>query len=325
MPRTFEDKPGVRVGGVTKIGIMGPSGGGKTFSALRLATGIQRIVGGDIGVVDTENGRALMYADYFKFRHLDFQPPYRSEDYTSALTHFVDKGVKTIVVDSMTHEHAGIGGYLEFAEAELTRMAGSDYGKRKACKLASFIEPSKARAKMIFEITTRLKANFIFCFRAKEKVKPIRNEKGNLEIESIGFVPIAGTELVFEMDACCLLLPHAGGVPTWQSDEIGEKMMIKTALQFAKIFEKEQPLSEDIGQQLAEWARGGPAKPAASEPPPAAAVDLVAMEAQGAAEAAKGLEPLRKWFLALPPEVRTALKPKLDSTWKPAAEKVAAA
>jgi hypothetical protein len=30
------------------IGLTGPSGGGKTYSALRLATGIQQVTGGDI-------------------------------------------------------------------------------------------------------------------------------------------------------------------------------------------------------------------------------------------------------------------------------------
>jgi hypothetical protein len=35
-----------------------PSGGGSTFSALRLVTGIQKVAGVDIYLIDTENGRA---------------------------------------------------------------------------------------------------------------------------------------------------------------------------------------------------------------------------------------------------------------------------
>lgn len=335
MPRTFEDKAALRVGDTVKLGIMGPSGGGKTFSALRLATGIQRVVGGEIGVVDTENGRALKYADYFKFRHLDFKPPYRSLDYVDAFEHFAKKGVKIIVVDSQSHEHAGTGGYLEFAEAELDRMAGDNYGKRQACKLASYIEPSKARRRMIDAIIS-MRINFLFCFRAKEKVKPLRDEKGKLEITNIGFMPIAAGELVFEMDACCLLLPHAGGVPTWQSEELGEKMMIKTALQFEKIFEKPQPLSEEIGQQLATWAQGkaaalpppakapeptpaAPPAPAADAPFPPSIEDLTTA---GDAEAKKGMPTLRAWYLALTKDNQTALRKRLDETWKPIAEKI---
>mgnify|MGYP003345991438 CR=1 FL=1 len=36
------------------IGIMSPSGGGKTFSALRLATGMRRVYGGDIYGIDPQ-------------------------------------------------------------------------------------------------------------------------------------------------------------------------------------------------------------------------------------------------------------------------------
>src|SRR5580698_6102572 len=107
--RTFDDKPALRQSVPLLIGIMGPSGGGKTYSALRLATGIQEIAGGDIGVIDTEAKRALHYADFFKFQHLEFGAPFGSLDYLAAIRHFVDKGVKTIVVDSMTHEHSGVG------------------------------------------------------------------------------------------------------------------------------------------------------------------------------------------------------------------------
>lgn len=322
MPRTFEDKPGVRVSGTVKIGIMGPSGGGKTWSALRLATGIQRIVGGDIGVIDTEASRALSYCDFFKFRHLDFQPPFRSLDYLDAMRHYVDKGVRTIVVDSMTHEHAGLGGYLEFAEAELDRMAGDNYGKRQACKMASFIKPSGDRRRMIDGIL-QLKANFIFCYRAKEKIKPVKDRQGKTEIENQGFMPVAGTELVFEMDACCLLLPHAGGVPTWQSDESGEKMMIKTARQFDKIFEKQQPLSEDIGEQLAVWARGKPvgAQPGTNPPPSDSAPDIEALVIAGDAAAAGGTAKLREWWVLLPQPTKDLLNGKLDG-WKKTAAAV---
>ena len=56
-PRSFEDKPATRERVPLMIGLMGPSGGGKTYSALRLATGIQRVAGGDIFMIDTERRR----------------------------------------------------------------------------------------------------------------------------------------------------------------------------------------------------------------------------------------------------------------------------
>lgn len=306
--RKFEYNAGIRKDGKLIVGIMGPSGGGKTYSALRLATGIQRVSGGDVAVVDTEMGRALKYADDFQFKHVPFTPPYPSMDYLSIGHHAVKSGAKTIIFDSMTHEHAGIGGYLEFAEAELDRMAGDNYGKRQACKLASFIKPGAERRKMIDGLL-QLGVNLIFCFRAKEKVKPLKDAQGKLEITNIGFMPIGSSELVYEMDACCLLMPGASGTPTWYSDEVGEKMMIKPAKQFDAIFEKKQPLSEEIGEAMATWAAAKPK------------FDVKELEATGDAKASLGTEKFKEWWeTTLTPPMRVALKEKRDGWKKTAAE-----
>jgi len=70
-------------------------------------------------------------------------------------------------------------------------------------------------------------------------------------------VAIAGEEFVYEMTLNALLLPNAGGVPTWQSNEIGEKQMIKLPEQFrGLLLGAKGPLSEEIGQELATWAAG---------------------------------------------------------------------
>ena len=309
MSRTYEYNPAVRRSSPLVLGIMGPSGGGKTYSSLRLAVGIQRVFGGDIAVIDTESERALKYADYFKFHHIPFKPPFRSLDYLEVGQFAVSKGAKIVIYDSMTHEHSGIGGYLEYAETELDRMAGDNYGKRQACKLASFIKPSTERRKMI-DGMLQLGVNFICAFRAKEKVKPMKKD-GKTEIENLGFMPIGASELVFEMDACCLLMPHAMGVPTWVSDEVGEKMMIKNAAQFVDIFKEPKPLSEDIGQQLAEWARNSPKSAVGPDP----------LQAPGDEAAGKGSTALKSWWDSLAPADRVRLKDKLPA-WKTAAAAV---
>ena len=72
-------------------------------------------------------------------------------------------------------------------------------------------------------------------------------------------MPIAGEELVYEMTANALLMPGSGGVPTWQSIEVGEKQMIKLPQQFKKYFledNKDKPLDEDAGEFMARWAMG---------------------------------------------------------------------
>jgi ABC-type dipeptide/oligopeptide/nickel transport system ATPase subunit len=90
--RKFDDVPAVRESVPLLIGLMGPSGSGKTYSALRLATGIQEVTGGDIYFIDSEARRALHYADSFKFKHVQLDPPFGSLDYLAAIEHCVKQG-----------------------------------------------------------------------------------------------------------------------------------------------------------------------------------------------------------------------------------------
>lgn len=268
MTRIFDDKPAVREKTPLMVGLVSPSGAGKTFSSLRLATGIQRVAGGDIGVIDTEARRALHYASKFKFRHLPFGAPFSPLDYLAAIEHFIKKGVTTIVVDSMSHEHEGPGGVLEMHEAALDKMAGQDFAKRDRMNMLAWSKPKQQRRKLINFILQQ-PANFIFCFRAKEKIKMVTGKQP----VALGFQPIAGEEFIYEMTLKCLLLPGSDGFPTWQSDMPGEKLMIKLPEQFRSLFSTNQQLGEDVGQKLAEWAAG------AEAPPPVTADDLLAQYA----------------------------------------------
>lgn len=261
--RTFEDIPATREHVPLLCGLIGPSGSGKTMSALRLATGIQRVSGGDIYVIDTEARRSLHYADRFKFRHLAFGAPFGPLDYLAAVEHCFNKGGRTIIVDSMSHEHEGPGGVLEMHAAEVERMSHGDERRAEGVKMLAWSKPKSERRRFINTLM-QMQANFIFCFRAKEKLKPRRRDDPDYKKgpEELGFQAIAGAEFVYEMTVKALLLPGANGVPTWKSDLRGEEDMIKLPIQFHELFAKSAPLSEDIGQALAEWAAGTPPKPA---------------------------------------------------------------
>jgi hypothetical protein len=250
--RTFEDKPATRERVPLLISLMGPSGGGKTFSALRLATGIQRVSGGEIFVIDTEARRALHYADRFTFRHLEFGAPFGSLDYLAAIEHCAKKGAGVVIIDSLSHEHEGPGGLLEQHQAEVERLSRGDAGKAERVKMLAWSAPKAARRRLLNSMT-QLPINVIACFRAKEKLKIERGK----EPVPMGFMPIGGDEFVFEMTVSALLLPGAGGVPTWNSGEIGEKMMTKLPGQFRALLTGQSgPLDEAAGEAMARWAAG---------------------------------------------------------------------
>jgi hypothetical protein len=267
MARAFEAKPAVRERVPLLVGIVGPSGGGKTGSALELAHGFQEVSGGDIGYIDTEAKRALHYADApmfsnpakrFKFQHLPFLAPFSPLDYLEAIEYFYKKGVKTIVVDSMSHEHEGSGGVLEWHEDEMKRMAGDDYAKRERVNFAAWIKPKAARTHLTGTIL-QMQVNLISCFRAKEKIKI---KKGQ-DPTPMGWQPIGNPDFIYEMVVNFLLPPRAGGVPQWNPEEKAERQMIKLPEFFKTIFADNKPLSAAIGVKMAQWAAGGvvPASP----------------------------------------------------------------
>lgn len=252
------------------IGLVSPSGGGKTRSSLRLATGIQRVCGGMILGIDTEANRMLHHADAFKFQHIPFSAPFGSLDYLAALGYAITEGRKQsgrpiVIVDQISSEHDGQGGLLDYQEDELQRLAGDNYEKRERVKMLAWGKPKQARRALINGIL-QMDCNFIFNFRTKHTSKPVKSPGGKTEVVPQGFVPIAGEEFVYEMTMCAMLYPKADGYPTWDSEFPGEKMAMKLPEWFRPILldERGQPrqLTEDIGEQLARWADGGQAQAA---------------------------------------------------------------
>lgn len=253
--RQFQAIPGVRKSAGLLISILGPSSAGKTLSAIRLAMGIQSVCGGDIDLIDTEGGRALAYADRYKFNHVPFDPPYSPNDYYDAIAYCVARGTKTIIVDQASFEHEGEGGVLEWHEREIDRLLKQwRDSTRDKVQLAAWLVPKAARTRLINYIQ-RMNVNLIFTFRAKEKIKIVPGKPP----KDLGWQAISGDEWMYAMSLQFLLLPGSDGRPTWQSDLQSELALMKLPLQFRDMFNREKPaqLDEDAGRKLAEWAAGG--------------------------------------------------------------------
>jgi hypothetical protein len=253
----FAFKPAVREKIGLIIGLAGASGSGKTYTAMRLATGMSG--GKSFAVIDTEAGRAKHYADRFKFDHGDLRPPFSPGAYADAIHAADTAGYPVIVVDSMSHEWAGEGGILDWQEAELDRMAGDDWKKRESCKMAAWIKPKMAHKRMASRLL-QVRAHLILCFRAEEKIEMVR-VNGKMEIQPKktltgldGWVPIAEKSLPYEMTASFLLTADRPGYPK----------PIKLEEQHRSLFPADRTIDEASGQRLAEWAAGGTvaAKPA---------------------------------------------------------------
>jgi hypothetical protein len=250
----YEFRQAVRESVGLLIGLIGPSGSGKTFSAMRIAAGIVG-EGKRFAVIDTESRRALHYADKFKFDHCELSAPFRPTSYAEAIKAADAAGYKAIVVDSTSHEWAGEGGILDWQEEELTRMAGDDYRKREACKMASWIKPKMSHKQMVQRLL-QVKAHLILCFRAEDKLKMEKDHNGKTQIVPIGWQPVCSKEMPYELTVSFLLSPDHPGIP----------IPIKLQEQHKAMFPSGKLLDESSGKAVAEWARGGVSPPTPVSP-----------------------------------------------------------
>lgn len=245
-----EFRPAVRESVGLLIGIAAPSGGGKTYSAMRLAAGIA----GEkrFAVIDTEARRALHYADRFQFDHLDFRPPFSPDRYAEAILAADRAGYPVIVVDSATHEYAGEGGILDMQEE-----AFQDMGAREAVKMASWIKPKSAHKRFVSKLL-QVRAHLILLFRAEEKVEMRKGQNGKMEIvpkQTLsgykGWLPITEKSLPFELTASFVMTP----------DHPGHPQPIKLQEQHKALFPPDKPIDEESGRRIAQWAAGDLPRP----------------------------------------------------------------
>lgn len=242
--------PGKRENVGLWVNMIGGTGSGKTFSGMRLAAGIA----GDkpFAVIDTENRRALHYADQFKFDHAELRPPFRPDAYAEAVTAADAAGYPVILIDSGSHVWAGDGGLLDWQEEELNRMAGDDWKKRERVKMSAWIKPKMAHKHMVQKLL-QVKAHIILCLRAEQKIEMVKDAQGKLVIQAKqslvgldGWIPICDKNLPFEATCSFLLLASNPGVPH----------PIKLQEQHRGIFPLDQPITEESGRRLAQWASG---------------------------------------------------------------------
>lgn len=285
---TFTFAPAVRDRVGLIIGLAGTTGSGKTLSALKIARGL---AGGDdskIAFIDTERGRGKHYApapgeaaagDRFGFHHGDLKAPFQPETYLAAIHAADAAGYEVIVIDSFSHVWDGEGGLQDMHDrivgemVERKRQAAQEKNWRfdevaeaEKASLTAWKEP-KMRHKRLVGRMLQCRAHLIICMRADEKMRietveePKQNGRGTYRKTVIvapkdmpdteRWVPIVEKRLPYELTLSLVLTPARPGFP----------VPIKLQAQHRAAVPLDQPLSEETGRALAEWARGGSAEP----------------------------------------------------------------
>jgi hypothetical protein len=325
-PSKFSAIPAARSEEPLLLGMIGPPGGGKSLSSLKLAKGIQSVRGGDIVLLDTEGGRARKYSGMIPFNIVEMAGATRSNDFLDAIKAQLPNNPAAIIIDSMSDEHES---YLEWHDEMVPKMGNNEW--------AAWAKPKAARKQLISGLL-KIKTPLIFTFRAREKTKQdVVN--GKKTVVNIGWQPVAPLEIVHTLDLTCILPPRADGVPVWHSEKIGEDFIIKLPNYLSPFIKDGAALSEEMGAAFARWAKGGNTNPlpqqriaAPSQANPLASPtesgaadftdELMRLDGLLAAAAEKGVDVLQAQWTVMTSAEKSALKSALDRRHKPRAVEV---
>ncbi len=210
-----------------KLAITGPSGAGKTYSALRLAKGLAGE--GRVALIDTENESASLYAGDFDFDVTNVDPPYTMDKLVEPTKYVLKNNYDVLVIDSASHFWNGVLDY----KTNLDKRGGNSF--------ANWGEANKKYDLMLRAILFS-KIHVIVCMRSKMEYVLQENEKGKHVPQKIGMAPIMrdGVEYefttVFDLD-----IAHQAQASKDRTQMFGDE-----------IFQ----ITEKTGRQLTEWLKG---------------------------------------------------------------------
>lgn len=234
----FVVKKAVREKIYTKIALMAPSGGGKTYGALRLATGMAQEIEKETGkkakilMGNTEQKRGYYYADEFSYDIVDIEAPHNPEKYVELINFAVDNGYDVLIIDSSSHEWEGKGGCLD-----LQTQAGGNY------QAWSKVTP---RHQKFIDAIAESPIHIIATMRGKDQYETTKDEKtGKMSVQKLGVGAKQRDGFEYEF-TCTFLIDQKTNTSEIQKDN-------------THIFENQGAtiLTEKHGAQIIQWANSG--------------------------------------------------------------------
>ena len=226
--------------------IFGPSGAGKTFTSLRVATGLAS--GKPIAVIDTERGSASKYADRFTFDVMELHDQ-SIDGYVAAIGEAGKAGYAVLIIDSLSH------GWQSLLE-EVEKLAKAKY---RGNTWSAWSEGTPHQRRLVQAILN-YPGHVIATMRSKTEWTTVDNN-GKKTPQRVGLAPEQGKGIEYEFD---LLIEIS-------TDHIANVIKDRTGKFQDKLIDKP---GEEFGQQLAAWLSDGipaPAKAAPVAPVPAPA------------------------------------------------------
>lgn len=210
-----------------KVLLSGPSGSGKSYSALKLATGVAAKCKSKIAYIGTEGSRNKYYADKFDYDLLELDDPFTSESYIEAIETAVNEGYKVLIIDSMTHEWK----WLNDVHDKMPGNSFTNWGKLKP-RHHKFMD--KVLTSPIHIIAT-----------ARGKDDWVLEEKNGKQVpKKVGLGQQQDKDISYEYTVSFLIAQdtHVASADKDNTDLFGDKYEV---------------LTEKDGEKLYEWANNG--------------------------------------------------------------------
>lgn len=254
---TFQIEEATKKQQRARVGLFGPAGSGKTYTALLMAETWAGLIAEQdgidvkdvkIGVIDTEHHSARVYSGepwvVTPYHVIELDPPFALDRCTAAIHALEDWGAHVIIFDSISHPWAGRGGAL----SEVDKNAVGGGGKFTAWRKVT------PKHEAFFEAITRCKAHVIGCARSKMAHAMI-TESGKTRVEKLGLQPILrdGAEYEFDIAIDMIIDGHTASITKTRC----------RALDGAIVPEP----GEELAKTIFAWLGAG------APPPPPASVD----------------------------------------------------
>ena len=180
-----------------RLALTGPSGAGKTLSALLLAYGITEDWA-KIALIDTEHGRAKFYAsrsdlETGEFLYQEMTAPYSPDKYMN----MVREGAEAVgadgvvIIDSFSHAWENEGGVLDIKSQIVENTKKTDY--------TAWGEAGKIQNNLVNSILSA-NCHTIVTMRTKTAYVMEQNDKGKTVPVKVGLAPIQRENTEYEFD-----------------------------------------------------------------------------------------------------------------------------
>lgn len=216
-----------------RLALTGPSGAGKTFSALTICKGM----GGKTAVIDTEKGSASLYSNDFDFDVLELDPPFSPERFISAIEAAEAAGYDNLIIDSITHEWGGVGGCLD----ELDMIAKTKF-KNNSHAAWSEMTP---RHRNFLDAILRVNCHVIATMRSKTETA---QQEGSRKVVKLGMKSEQRDGVEYEFTTV-LDINHETHAATASKDRTGMFSSADYTI-----------IDDSVGRKLVDWLNDGRTK-----------------------------------------------------------------